>query len=1223
MRGPSSYARRCWFYTPRAAVKEGDLQPTRESGGGLADQEKDNNRQVLELHFFPSGSTEAEKRESWFSLVQPISQRGTDLSRAQFLDLWINDFRSGNDTTLVRDREGTLHLEIGVVSEDAVWQRVDPSPTGEVAKGRFPAPNRILDTEDRINPDGQLDDPGGGLGEDRGIDFLLDSEEAGTGPDPAFDNWQFEEKEDDNNRDLIRNPNQFDPGQPLLSQQRFSKYARINGTQSNGRLDSEDLNGDAILNQLEAYFSFTVDLKDKNLVEFESAQALDQDPKYAPYARGWRRIRIPLTSQFYDRVGAAGWDQVRHMRLWVDGFSKETVLQIGGIEITGNRWLKGVIRDARGAEVPESELQARGEDVFPAVLNNKDNSTSEYTPPFRPRRLQNVDEREQTLTLELRNFPPGHRASAYRTFSQPQDFVSLYRTIEFYLNRRVREGPPDPNLEFYVRFARNASSEEENYYEYRVPVPGDWVLQPIDIGELSRLQLSPVDPAIGATTQRLESGATITRKGNPSFTAVQRISFGVVNIGATTVVNGSVWVDELRLTSVKRDTGIANRLAVGVGLADLAAVNVGYQRVDANFLRIGSERGEGTTKTDFNLSTRLNADKFLERWGVRLPITATLGRGKQVPKFRTNSDLVLDHPRPSDITESANSDLSFNYSRNRSANPWLRYTLDAVSLSGRTSKTALSTPDVRDTTLNATGSLQYSLPLQGGPPIRIYREKALRLLPTSFSMNINGGRQTSIEYRRRNADLTQDVFEESRRLRTKTAAMSWTTGARPIDQVNYTFDQTRDLLLSTAPRKLLGVNLGTETSRRHNITMNQQFPLFKKTIIPKVTWSGNSDSQFNRIQSSGGANQRSNSYSNGSSWGVSGTLPIDAMLRKVTSIRIGRGSRGEAPAAGDSSGAPPATAEPPAPRIMARGGGGSLFAISPISVSHSYSRTKKLDRFGGEPSIPFQLGFSPNAGSGVRGASGFSEGSGRRRDLTLSTDLTLLVDVKVRTSYLNSYSKSTMNRASSTSKIQKFPDLDINWGRIHRRVGLERFAKDFRASTRYTRETREMGSSTNPLDRRETNVTMRPFLNLDATLNNGITAKLTSAYTSTNSTQYGLLTNVSLASTRQIGVSLRKSLNLTRMVLNPITKKRTKVTSKLDVSIALDLSDSRRESGPAGKPVLLEDRAKFSVSTTAGYSFTSSISGNAGVSVGQDTDRKNRTNTARFVSVTVSAAFNF
>jgi hypothetical protein len=99
---------------------------------------------------------------------------------------------------------------------------------------------------------------------------------------------------------------------------------------------------------------------------------------------------------------------------------------------------------------------------------------------------------------------------------------------------------------------------------------------------------------------------------------------------------------------------------------------------------------------------------------------------------------------------------------------------------------------------------------------------------------------------------------------------------------------------------------------------------------------------------------------------------------------------------------------------------------------------------------------------------------------TIATDLTLLTDIKIKTTFLSTYSKSTQNNASSTSRIRKFPDLDINWGRIHSRIpGLGKLTKELRASTRYTREMRESGTSTNPLDRRETNITMRPFLNLE------------------------------------------------------------------------------------------------------------------------------------------------
>ncbi len=115
-----------WWYTPRSAVKEGDLQPTVESRGGLADTEKDNNRQVLEIRLFPRGGTETERRESWFSLVSPLSQRGTDLSRAQFLDIWVNDFHAFDPPDERAKRQGKVHIDLGVVSEDALWKRIPP-----------------------------------------------------------------------------------------------------------------------------------------------------------------------------------------------------------------------------------------------------------------------------------------------------------------------------------------------------------------------------------------------------------------------------------------------------------------------------------------------------------------------------------------------------------------------------------------------------------------------------------------------------------------------------------------------------------------------------------------------------------------------------------------------------------------------------------------------------------------------------------------------------------------------------------------------------------------------------------------------------------------------------------------------------------------------------------------------------------------------------------------
>ncbi|MDM7915886.1 MAG: cell surface protein SprA, partial [Candidatus Eisenbacteria bacterium] len=1196
-----------WWYSPRAAVKQGDLQPTLESRGGLADTEKDDNRSILELHFFPNGATEEERRRSWFSLVQPLSQRSTiDLSRAQFLDIWVNDFIPYERR---EERTGRLHLELGTVSEDAIWNRVRPE---ELGPNSFTLPNHELDTED-VNKDGQLDSPGSGTGEDVGLDNLPNAQE-GSGDDPAYDDWAFQETQEEADR---AEPSE-DPG-------RTQRYARINGTEGNGRLDSEDLNGNLTLDQNQAYFHFVADLNDdKNpqpLVEFESSQAQDQDPKYAPYTRGWRRIRIPLTPTFYTKVGFPNWEQIKHVRIWVEGFRSEAYLQIGGIEITGNRWLKGGVRDSLGVALPDSSLFP-GEDFFPAVLNNKDNSTSEYDPPFKPDERQDVEEREQSLTLEMRNFPPGHSGTVFRTFSAAQDFASLYRKLEFYVKRRLREEVP-VDLDFFVRFARNADSDQDNYYEYRAPVTDGWVLHSVDMGMLSQLHLQADSNLVAF--RDLGNGASISLKGNPSLTSVRRIAFGVISRGPSTIVSGNVWIDELRLASVKRDTGLASRFSMNLGLAGLGDMNFGFQRTDADFLKIGSDRGSGVTRSSLNTGARINVDRFLEGSGIVLPVSLNLAQTKDVPKFRTNSDLVLSgEARDENITETRSRDMQFSVSRSPSANPILKYTIDRISLSGNLSSNISNTPESRDTVMTRSGSISYALPLGGGPPIRVYRNTQLRLMPTNIQTTLTGGWNKRIEYRRPDNDLDLP-YEETRRLVTRNGTMNWSTGLRPIEAITYQFDQTRDLRLPTAPKRVFGLRLGTEVSRRHQLTASQAIPLFGKSLVPRVSWSGSFDGRFNSITSSGlGAQQRSNGFGNSNTLTLSGSLPIDRWMRALGGIARGGGGDGggdaPVPAPGDSTGE-----APPPPRAPRGGGssGSSIFSLGAISTTYTIGKTDRSDRVSGEPSLSYQLGLSRDPGARVEKLNGFNSSQGNRRDLNLSTDLKLLSEIQVRTSYAYGFNKNSVNGAATTTRTRRFPDLDVNWGRLGQKLGLQALMKDLRASSRYTRETREVGTSANPKDRTETTVNLRPLLNLDATLKNGISAKLTSSYSSRESEQFGNVRSLTRDRSRQVGLTLRKTLSLTRVVTNPITKKQSRATSKLDLSLALDYQDNRLESGQGGNLVVTRDIAKYALSTTGSYNFTSSITGNAGLTLGQDSDKKNKTNTARYISITVSAAFNF
>jgi hypothetical protein len=539
----------------------------------------------------------------------------------------------------------------------------------------------------------------------------------------------------------------------------------------------------------------------------------------------------------------------------------------------------------------------------------------------------------------------------------------------------------------------------------------------------------------------------------------------------------------------------------------------------------------------------------------------------------------------------------------------------------------------------------------------------VHLLPTNLSVNVTGSQQREIQFQRQNGDLNKP-YVPNRDLTTRTGNMAWSTGLRPIDAISYTFDQGRDLRLSAAPRQILGLRIGTEVSRRHQLTANQQVRLFKGSVVPKVAWTGSFDGRFNSLQTGSAVSELTNSFNNSSTLTFSGSVPTDILFRKFTSgIHRGEGSPGkgdsgkggsgksdsgksdsgkndsgsgdeivnpgdlENPEQPDTSGNQPQRTPPPPPREEGGGEGGiaNLLTIGPLIASYTIGSTSSLGLITGDPSIPYQLGLSRNAGSHVRPLSDFSPNRsiGDRKDLNLSSSLKILSEITVRTTFQQSDTKSSTNGGGTTTRLRHFPDFDIDWGRIHRRLGLQRLTKDLKASTHYTKEVRDTGTSTAPKDHSQTTISFRPLLNLDATLNDGISSRLTSAYTSSRDEQFGVTHNLTLSRTRSIELSMKRTLNLNRMVTNPLTKKKSKVSSKLDMSVTVDLSDDRTASGSVDNLIVLQDHAKFALSTTGGYNITQNVTGNAGITFGQDSDRKNKTKTARYISVSVSAAFNF
>ncbi|MBU1702514.1 MAG: cell surface protein SprA [Candidatus Eisenbacteria bacterium] len=1188
-----------WFYSPLNVVHEGNLQPT------LKETEADDSKTVLEMKIFPYGTSDEDRFTSWNGVTQAISRRDIDLSQAQFLDVWINDkhqYQEGVDPSTYR--QGVLHLDFGIVSEDAVWKRRNPRSDDFIfANNPAEPPNLELDTEDK-NLDGQLDQSSG-EGEDTGLDGIPDGQ---AGDDP-FDDWSFdkEDRQDD----------------PWI-------YGHVNGTEKNGRLDTEDLNGNGLLNQSEAYFEFTIPLDDTTIVETDIYRDFGGG-RWVDETNAWRRVRIPISAAA-DTIGSAAWNKIQHVRLWTEGFRDTTNwIQVGGIQMIGNRWLDDPILKADGDVVSDSFLNANNEAFFPGVLNNKENSDI-YTPPFKVRVQNGVDEREQSLTLEMRNMPPGHSAQVYRTYARGQDFITYYETMEFYLNRRMEQESAE--VDFYIRLAKDVISDTTNYYEYRIPVKRGWELITVPLADLSALKL--VQDSTEYVERILPDGGIVSMKGKPTLTSVGRIAMGVRVQGDTMVEQGNVWVDELRLTGVRRDTGIAGRFSLSAKLSDVAEVNLNYERADADFLQVGSPKGSGFTRTLTGLNSRINMERFITWSRLVLPVSFGFQQDKRVPKYRVNSDIELrGQETDRDISESATRNFQMRISRVRTDNPLLKYTIDAMSGSYTYNWSGKSEPLSQDTTRSSQYSFSYA-PQVSFRGLKVYKNTMFNPVPTSFGITSSYHKSESVRYQRINSDLAQDYERLDRQAKQKSAALSTSLGFKPIGPISYSLSSSRDLMVKEK-MPILGLAWGRETSRKEQVSASTSVRflsfLLGPKITPSVSFTGQSTLDLNRPGNAGDSlGVRINTLRNSRSTSLSVRFPIKELFARFSgggssknSIQEGRDKGGgqdrneeddEETQVGDGGTTQTRQRKRSGPSPLAR-----LLTVGNLNASYSKNLSTSYNRAQGIPDFIYRLGLTNDPGKSVKQLDGATSLTGDGDNLSLKTDFTFMKEVRVSTSYQRNNTDTRQIGGVSHSKKTTWPELDIEWGSLHKKIKFlaDHLPKTLRASTKYRKDLSESGTGTTGRDRMETTTNWSPLLNLSTTLSNGVQLQFNSSKRNIKSEQFTPYKTVTNSNSRQFSLDLSKSMRITREVKVPLTGNVKKVQSKLDMTLGLEFREEKSQTGTN----ILRNLASAEVNTRGSYEFTKSIRGEGRISIGKDIDRKSETNTAWNVSVFLSASFSF
>ncbi len=601
--------------------------------------------------------------EEWGGFSNGISKSGVDYSERGFIEMWMR---------VQGDDDVTLYLNVGAVNEDTD------------ADGR-------LDSEDLPQT---LEDTNG----DNIVDALdLDLENL---PDAL----------------RYRGNGELDTGEDVGWRYDGAFQPESLGA-DNQILDSEDLNGDGVLDSVDAYFQIAVPL---NEIPNEWVKSKNSN--------GWTFLSIPLSEFLPEGSRVPSLVFVQHFRLWLmknrPGNVKGT-FQWASIEIVGNRWEQGLVTQSFTETTTGLSDQKVVEDTIEKfIVGTKDNfSYDDYQSayleieddelfrklhPFTATSLgfQTQQQREQTLSLEYYLYPGSHGITSKQlrgfTQSEGQDF-SKHDTLRFWLygdrsyTTFVLQLAPSVRTGYRSSFYSsdsflNQPQQEEDvnifenltdYYEYTVLINFEgWKLIEIDLRDHSLNEYpdriedqtedidTPNQQSQPSPTQNAPDGHPDGFTVRGTETGVSRTQLSIKNIGGILLgirndtereISGEVWVNEIHLGDPLIRSGWARRGNMSVSLGSIIELRGGYASQDKDFEsgagEIGrqrlSSRGYSTTNNDYNI----DADVTLFSW---LPIRYSIKEQESETEALRGSYSSFQSGK----SETHNRDVSVQFRRN-------------------------------------------------------------------------------------------------------------------------------------------------------------------------------------------------------------------------------------------------------------------------------------------------------------------------------------------------------------------------------------------------------------------------------------------------------------------------------------------------------------------------------------------------------------------------------
>jgi len=710
---------------PRHQVGVKEVFPEREVNSSVAQT-----LQSLKMIFAPDETDGAAPQRSWGGVMRYLGEGYTDQSRSQFLEFWIQ---------LPRNPHGKLIVDLGTLSEDAL-------------------PDGKMNSEDRAvdEPDPRQEYGNGVLSpeEDTGIDRIAapdpDDKAYWNGLDQplvsSYDNWSYSSGSDD--------------------------FSRINGIEGNrideggGYPDTEDLNNNNTLDQINAYFSYTIDLASSQYIVGGQTNV-----------NGWRLFRLPIRTDDYRvrrAVNNADLAQIKWARLYLTDFDHLDSLQIVQMDIVSNEWLPAV------TTLDSTEY------VSPAVINTHENP-GYFSPPGVEGEIDPVTQlrqREQSLVLKINQLDNDTTTHLIPSeFFVAKNLYQEYNLLEYkQLKMFVHGGDslgaarfPDGQYQFILRLGLSYNNINNDYYEVITDVKPGWdptnhiAVTMNDLSMMSSRRNAAGVEAIGRyawPNNPDQIGDSLVVKGNPSLGRIGFIALGVRLLSKYHDASGNeIWVDELRVSDIYKDPGTAAEVNAGITLADFITMSGGYRVSDADFHNVNVRVNSTQANTDnWRGNIGFNLHKLaIERWGFRLPVSMSYNRATTSPRILPGTDTRINPDTAPDSIKTVTNGLQIHaqYSKTAVSKNTFVKLIEPLTASWDYMRDERRDQNTSDQwTVTSGAALSYGLPTSKGEGLRPFwwaqNVPILKLLgnppfyykPTRIQVGAQANKRTSYQQNR-------------------------------------------------------------------------------------------------------------------------------------------------------------------------------------------------------------------------------------------------------------------------------------------------------------------------------------------------------------------------------------------------------------------------------------------------------------------------------------------